>query len=492
MKNLRILLIEPPFFRLYDQNYSLNKYPLSLGYLAAAIKKDTSHDVQVYNADFTSKSSRATLATMVNQGHVHYISNLNDPDFFVWKEIREVIKQYNPDVVGITSKSQNFASAKIVASICKKVDKNIIVVLGGPHVCMVGREVLISCDIDLAVKGEGEVTFVELVNCIAEKRDLFSVAGLIYRNKFGIVTVSQDREFIKELDDLDSPYLYARQVLKDFEKYPVSSFRSIFATRGCPYNCIFCGSGKIWQHKVRFRSTQNVAGEIKLLQGMGVNYFNFDDDTFGITKKYISELCDELKKTCKGIHWSCEMHVNLINSDNLKAMKEAGCDLIKIGIESGNNEMLKKIRKNITIEEAYSACELIQKNKMHVMAFFMVGFPEETEETLQDTVKAIKKTPGYVEYSIFTPYRGTDAFDITNKFGLIPYNFDPSLYNHTSPDNNFSINIKHERFREIASEIEKIADRKNKQYASKVSLARFFPSNIFRKIYAMGAAHLSK
>ena len=486
MEKLRILLIEPPFFRLYNQNYSLDKFPLSLGYLAAAIKKDAKHDVLVYNADFTIKSSKATFSSMVNEGHVNYISNLNDPDFFVWGEVRDAINQYKPDVVGITSKSQNFASAKMVASICKQVSKKIRVVLGGPHVCMVGREVLISCDFDMAVKGEGEVTFVELINCIAGKNDLSSVAGLIYRNKFGLVTVSPEREFITDLDELDSPYLHVREVLKDFEKYPVSSFRSIFATRGCPYNCIFCGSVKIWQHRIRFRSPRNVAVEIKLLQKMGVHYFNFDDDTFGITKKYISELCDELKKTCNGIRWSCEMHIGIINEENLKAMKAAGCDLIKIGIESGNNEMLKKIRKNITIEDAAEACKLIRKNKMHVMAFFMVGFPDETEETLQDTIKAIKNTPGYVEYSIFTPYKGTDAYDISNNLGLIPFDFDPSLYNHNSPENNFSKNIKHERFREIASEIERIADKKNKDYAFKVSLARFAPLNIFRKVFKIG------
>jgi len=365
------------------------------------------------------------------------------------------------------------------------VNKDLTVVLGGPHVCMVGKEIFECNDFDIAVKGEGEYTFVELLSNIAEKKDFSTIKGLIFRDINKSIIETPNREFIEELDNLNSPYLYVSEVLKDFEKYPSFSFRSIFASRGCPYNCIFCGSAQIWKHKIRFRSPQNVVDEIKLLQKMGITYFNFDDDTFGITKKNIFELCDALQKYCRGIHWSCEMHVKIITDDVLKAMKDAGCDLIKVGIESGNNEMLKKIRKNITIEEAINASNLIRKNKMHVMAFYMVGFPEETEETLQDTIKAIKNTAGYVTYSIFTPYKGTDAYEISKNLGLIPVDFDVSLYNHSSPENNFCKNIEHDRFRELVSKVERLVDRKNKKYALKISLLRYSPLNIAKKLFKL-------
>jgi len=482
MDKLKILLIEPPFHRLYNKNFSLDKYPLSLGYLTSAIKKETNHDILVYNSDFVSPCSEPSLEYMVTEGYTNYISNLKNLDFFLWEEIREQIKKYNPDVVGITSKSQNFSSARIVASIVKQINKNIVVILGGPHVCMVGKDIFECADFDIAVKGEGEYTFVELINGIATKTDFANIDGLLYRSNDGTISETSDRGFIENLDNLDSPYKYAPEVLVDFKKYPLYSFRSIFATRGCPFNCLFCGSAKIWQHKVRSRTPQNVVEEIILLRKMGVNNFNFDDDTFGVTKKNIFELCDLLKTNCKGITWSCEVHVRLITDDVLKAMKSGGCDLVKIGVESGNNEMLKKIRKGITIEDAIKASKLIRKNNMHVMAFYMVGFPEETEETLADTIKAIKNTAGYVTYSIFTPYKGTDAYETSKTLGLIPEDFEASKYNHYSPANNFCKNISHERFREIVSEVEKTVDRKNVNYERKVAISRYYPINILRKI----------
>ena len=412
MTKLKVLLIEPPFYRLFNRKYSLDKYPLSLGYLAAAIKKNTPHEVMVYNSDFVCLSIAMTQSYLAKEGYHNYINNLNDRNYFLWNDIHDTIRSYGPDLVGITSKSQNYYSACIVASICKKFNKNILVVVGGPHVSMVGKEVLDCKDFDVAVKGEGEYTFIELINCFAEKKDFSNIAGLIFRDNGEIIAETPPREFVEDLDVLPSPYLYAPEVLKDFAEYPLFAFRGIFATRACPFNCIFCGSSKIWQHKIRYRSPRNVADEINLLRKQGLSYFNFDDDTFGITKKYIFSLCNMLKENCNGIHWSCEMHVNLITDDVLKAMKDAGCDLIKIGIESGNNSMLKKIQKNITVEDAMDAIKRIKKHKIHVMAFYMVGFPEETEETLRDTVKAIKNTPGSITYSIFTPYRGTAAYEI--------------------------------------------------------------------------------
>jgi len=113
MNKLKILLIEPPFYRLYNEKFSLNKYPLSLGYLASSIKKDTRHDVMVYNADFVSPSVKPTIAYMVNEGHTNYISNLNDLNFFIWKEIQDVIKSYNPDVVGSHQNPKIFRQQKM-------------------------------------------------------------------------------------------------------------------------------------------------------------------------------------------------------------------------------------------------------------------------------------------------------------------------------------------------------------------------------------------
>ena len=478
----RILLIEPPFYRLFKNTYSLDKYPLSLGYLAGMVKKETNWSVVAYNSDFNPQSEVMKVSYLASTGYENYLNNLKDLSGKVWKEVQSVISEYKPSVAGISAKAQNFASACIVAKFAKEINKQILVIVGGPYPSMVGAGVLDCSDVDICVKGEGERTIVELLKAIDAKKEFDTVQGIIYR-KDGQIVENAPREYIKDLDSLCFPHENAPETLKDYEQYPKTAFRYIFATRGCPYNCFFCGSREIWSRKARFRSPENVIKEIRSLQKMGLNLIHFDDDTFGISKQYINDLCNALILNCPGLKWSCELHVNLINKQIISLIKKSGCYLIKIGIESGNNMILKKIRKNITVEKALSACRIIKKSGIDLHAFFIIGFPQETEDTLNDTIDAMKKTEcDLVSYSIFTPYPGTEAFDFCKRHGLINDGYDVSLYYHQSPANCFCLNISHERFRILASRIEKIVDRINTVKRMK----QIFSLNIFRKIKGFG------
>jgi radical SAM superfamily enzyme YgiQ (UPF0313 family) len=327
---------------------------------------------------------------------------------------------------------------------------------------MVGVKLLLDHpEIDLSVIGEGENTIAELLNEIETQKKLDNIHGIVYR-KDGQIFETTPREFIKDLDCLRFPHENASEVLKDYNQYSEKAFANIFAIRGCPYNCFFCGSRKIWSRKVRFRSVENVIKEIKGLQKLGLKFVHFDDDTFGINKKYIADLCNALKFKCKGLRWSCEMHVKMVDEQTISNMKVAGCSLIQIGIESGNNEILSAMRKDITLEEALATCEIIKKQGIELETFFMVGFPQETEDTLNNTIAAMKKAKcDSICYSIFTPYPGTEAFEFCKKNGLIKDDYNVSLYNHQSPANCFSMNIAPERFRILVSKIEKMVDRKN-------------------------------
>ena len=459
--NHKVLLIEPPYYRLYKASYSLSRYPLSLGYLAGTIKEKTNWDVMVYNADFSPKDETIETTYLTGVGFKNYLKNLDHLSSPVWEEIRNAIVEYKPTVIGISSKSQNFRSSCIIAKLAKEINSKIIVIMGGPHPSMVGGDILKDPNIDIAVKGEGELTIIELLNAIDKQETFDEVKGIIYRNGSQVVE-NPPREYITDLDSLCFPHQYASGVLKDYDQYPKSAFENIFATRGCPYNCFFCGSRNIWSKKTRFRSAMNVINEIKSLQQMGINYIHFDDDTFGINKEYINQLCNSILKNCPGLKWSCEIHVNLVDEQIIALMKKAGCHSIQVGIESGNNEMLKKIRKGITIEKAISATNIINKYGIALSAFFIVGFPEETEETLNDTMKAMEKVNGNLIYSIFTPYPGTEAFQFCKEMRLIETNYDVSLYNHQSPENCFCMNLTKEQFRTIASRIEIFVDRHNK------------------------------
>lgn len=480
----KIMLIEPPFHRLYKDTFSLTRYPLSLGYLAGTIKKETDWGVMAYNTDFNPQSESPNLSYITGVGFNNYLKNLKELSAPVWAEIKATISAYQPTVVGISAKSQNFTSACIVAKIAKELNKQILVIVGGPHPSMVGSEVLNCKDIDICVKGEGEQTIVELLDTIKRQQNLEQVNGIIFRKNNQIVE-TPNRRLIEDLDSLCFPGQSAQGVLKDYDKYPLQAFRNIFATRGCPYQCFFCGSQKIWSRKVRFRSPINVIEEIKTLQKKGLRLIHFEDDIFGVTRPYINQLCNALIAHCPGLKWSCELHVKLVDEHTISIMKAAGCYLIQLGIESGNNQVLKKIRKDIDVEEALSACETIKKYKIELFTFFIVGFPQETEDTLKDTLSVIKKVKSdVVVYSIFTPYPSTEAFEFCKSHGLIDSHYDVSLYNHQSPANCFCVNISHQRFRRLVRKIEKYTDQKRVFYYLKHFCSLSFLYKIFE--YGIG------
>jgi len=485
---LKILLIEPPFYRLYKDTYSLDRYPLSLGYLGGEIKRNTNWGVMAYNADFSPHGSEfIKVSYLAGIGFDNYLNNLKDLSGKIWKEIELTIAEYDPAVVGISAKSPNFKSALIVANLAKQINKQAVVMMGGPHPSLVGADLLKYPEIDIGVIGEGEITVTELLNTIEAQKELDDIRGIVYRTD-GQVVENPPREFITNLDSLCFPHEYAPEILKDYDKYPITAFENILAIRGCPNNCLFCGSRNIWSRKARFRSPENVVEEIKSLQKIGVKTIHFDDDTFGVTEKYRSDLCNALIQHCPGLEWTCEMPVQMVNEENISLMKSAGCSTIHIGIESGNNEILSAMRKNITIGEALAACQLIKKHGLTLFTYFMVGFTQDTEDTLRDTITAMKQSKSdVITYGIFTPYPGTEALELCKEKGLIDDDFDVSLYNHQSPLNNFSMNIPKERFRMIVSEVEKQIDRKNLIYEFK----RLISLKIYRRRLSRGIEAIS-
>ena len=457
----KILLIEPPFYRLHKNSYSLDRIPFGLAYLAGAILENTNWNVKVYNADFIPSINRKKISFLAGKGFNNYVKNLNDLSGNIWNEVKNVIKEYQPDVIGVSVKSATYISSQNIAKIAKEVNPNIKIIFGGPHPTIAKKEIFNNPLIDFSVIAEGEVTIVELLEAIQKEKLPKDVKGIIFRHNNEIIE-TPFREYINNLDTLPYPHEIAKRTLHDYNKYPVNSFKYVFASRGCPYNCHFCASKEIWSRTVRFRSVENVVNEIKGIRALGIKRLHFDDDTFGVNKKYIKALCKKIESEIPDIKWSCEIRADLIDDEIVLAMKKAGCETIQIGFESGNDKLLSLMGKDLTVNKILTACKIIKKQKVELQTFFLVGYPYETEDTLKDTVKMMKKSKSdKILYSVFTPYPHTALYSFCESKGLIKENFDPTLYNHQSPLNCFSMYIPPEKFRILANRIERMVDRRN-------------------------------
>lgn len=460
----RLLLIEPPFYRLYEMGLFLCNMPLGLGYLAGAVQAHTDWSVKVLNADFDPNGVPGcpTQKEMAGEGYRRYLANLADPGAPFWQEVKAHIQRERPTVMGISCKSQNFASARMLARLAKSVDPEMVVVVGGPHPSMAGETVFQELAIDVSVLGEGEATLPDLLDALVSGRDLANVPGILYRELGGTVARTPRREFIQDIDSLGYPHQAAPDALIGYESYPKEAFGFIFATRGCPFNCQYCGSRYLWSRKVRFRSPANVVEELRLLAAKGLTRIHFEDDTFGVVKAYLLDLCKAIRDASLPLEWSCEISVKLVDDEVVAAMRAAGCWMIILGIESGNDAILASIRKGITVEQSCEAAKVVKRHGVKLYTFFMVGFARETRQSLEDTFNLMRSIGSdHLIYSVFTPYPGTDAFAECRDLGLVGEDFDVSLYNHQSPENCFCANIPKAEFRALAGEIEAFVDQYN-------------------------------
>jgi len=391
----KVLLISPPWYRIFGGSSFAS--PLGLCYIAAVLEEH-GYDVVIYNADFKNNleliSDREITARY--DEYLRILKNINHP---LWKEIQRVISYQSPDIVGISVTTAKYGSALNISHLVKIFDPKIPVVWGGVHPTILPEETIKNKDVDIVVRGEGEYTFLDLIENIDNLND---VLGITYKENDKIIH-NPNRPLIQNLDELPFP---ARHLLLEKENYPPEAFGNIFASRGCPYNCIFCASHKVWTRKVRYRSPENVVDEIKYIQKtFKTHHFRFEDDSFTINKKWVYEICNLLIKEKLNIQWTTETRADIVTDDLIKKMKLAGCKNITIGVESGNEKILKKIKKGITIEQIKNANKILKQNGVGLSAFFMIGFPWETKREINNTISLMKELdPSIAVFSVATPY----------------------------------------------------------------------------------------
>lgn len=345
------------------------------------------------------------LASVLNEKK--FSVQLIDCTFLNRKSAIEKIRQTNPEIIGIYCM---FSMKKDALWIAKSIKQNCeLLVAGGPLPTFKPEEFLEIFDV--VVLGEGEKTILEIVE-FENKNELKKIKGIAFKNQ-NKIKINPKQEPIENLDKIPFPdrEFFDNKAYKHYYKKFGYKITSLISSRGCPFKCDFC-SQPIFNNQVRFRSPENIVSEIKQIQEKGYNRIWFADDCFTFNPKRVEKICDLLINQKIRINWECLSRVDTINQELAKKMKEAGCVRLFFGIESGNNQILKIMNKQITTRKATRSVITAKKAGIKVGAFFILGYPGETNETILDTTRFAYSLP--LDYCSFTfpyPIPGTGLYE---------------------------------------------------------------------------------
>ncbi len=349
------------------------------------------------------------------------------------EEIARLILANDPQVVGITCLTPRFPITIDIAAECKRINPDVIIVVGGPHVTGLPRFILKSPVIDYAVVSEGEEAFLELINNLAANKPVEQIANLICRYD-GVVKINPVRPLIANLDTLPFPawdlLMLDRYVDPAFYEGP---HLGLMSGRGCPYECYFCASRVVWGRRVRYRSPANMLAEIEeAIDKYHIREFMFYDDTFTLHRKNILEFCEVVITRHLDIRFYAQVRVDTIDLKIVEKLKAAGCFAVAIGVESGNEAILKTMGKHLTKDQIRAGCKALKAAKMPFLASYIIGHPGDTHETIRQTLDfANELDADQSKFLISTPYPGTRFFDMAVERGVISEEGAEDLGDHT-------------------------------------------------------------
>jgi len=331
------------------------------------------------------------------------------------REVADKVKLFSPDIVGISSMSFSFLYALDLAKTIKAILPNSLIVIGGSHVDLYPKQVLTHNCFDVGVIGEGEYTFLELIQLFCQDRYTFKdglkkIDGIVFRNESDIVLTHQ-RKVIKELDNLPFPARDLLDLSNYKQNYLPNPFISLFTSRGCPYNCTYCCKAS-WNRYIRTQSAKYVVAEIEhCMKRYNARSFQFFDDTFTIQKIRVLEICRMICERKLNIKFLVLTRVDKVDREILEWLKKAGCDCISFGVESGDQKILDKMEKGYNIEQIKRAFLLCKEIGINIVAYFLLGHPDETIQSIQNTINLIKETePDWCKANILTLYPGSPLY----------------------------------------------------------------------------------
>ncbi len=323
------------------------------------------------------------------------------------------LEAFGPAYIGYTITTYLFfQTLDWIKAIKERLDVPTIV--GGVHLSIYPRETLTHAAIDYAVTGEAEHSLPELMEALVTGRDLRDVDGIAFRvggvPAQEVVVTPPGRTC--EVDEAPFP---ARHLIDNSLYYSFISkyqnFTCFLTSRGCPYKCIFCEQGS---KAFRARSPKNVVDELELcVKEFGVRELDFFDSSFTIRKKRVIEICEEIRRRKLDIVWAARTRVDCINKEVLASMRDAGCARIYYGIESGNREILKVLKKSTSMDVIRQVVRDTQAAGIDTFGYFMVGNPYDTPATVRQTIRlAIELDFDYAQFSKVTPMPATEMYQM--------------------------------------------------------------------------------
>lgn len=457
---MKILFINPPLNRLMGDEYIY--LPIGLCMLAS-ITRNALHETFVYNMDnppIGSESFKEYQRVSKDvDGRDLILKNLSQDPINVWQELRGVLNDIKPDVVGITSLTVQIPIALKIAQICKMNNPETKVIIGGPHATCRPGELIESEVVDFVFSGEAEdgiIEFLEVLKNGGDPGKYRLVKGLSYKED-GIAHIAELIPFI----DVDRYPMMARDLFVFPERYLNKNMGAMLTGRGCPFRCKYCSSPHLSGYKVRRRSIKNMVDEIEhIIKTYNVNEIMFSEDTFTFNEENVYKFYDMIKERGITLKWRSYTRLDFLSDKLLDVMMFSGCRQINVGVESGSDEMLKYIGKGITLKKICEKIDLLKRKGMAFSANFMFGFPEERREHVRETLDFIStKLKYHFAYSICIPNPGSRFFDDCIRLGIIdPDHIDWTYFNTRSTHANFTKYLSREDIYGYIEEVKKLAD----------------------------------
>jgi anaerobic magnesium-protoporphyrin IX monomethyl ester cyclase len=329
-------------------------------------------------------------------GHQVKVMNLSA---FTWSRTREIVAGLKADLWGMSCWTANRRGVALLAQLIRRHHPDSHIVVGGPHASPLAEEMLAHhAEIDTVSLGESEAQFLELVERLDAGESTVGIAGTVYRNH-GQLERGPRRPAIANLNALASPHEY-------FDTHIVMT------SRGCPWECTFCGAASAWGRGHRTQSTEYVLDALALaVERASVKQLQIKDDTFTTNKRRVLELCRGIRARGLDFLWSCDTRVDVINEELLREMRLAGCQRLSLGVESGSPAILRNIDKKITPEKIIESTEMAKRVGIQVRYFMMLGNRGETAETFRESLAFLKRAqPHQYIFSCLSIYPGTRDF----------------------------------------------------------------------------------